>query len=180
MKKLHLVLALAILLAASAVGAMPAPGYAQGYAGYNYPPPPPSPYATPWVGPNTPWTYYNGDWFLNGVLHHFYGPKYGWAPYYAYAPVYIVRPVEWYGPRWKVWYERHPHYWNNFVRKYPHWRHHKQGRHYDVSFYNKYHRGQGGGWQKGIHGKNHFDKRRPDFDRRGSLHDRGPRHDGRR
>ncbi len=32
--------------------------------------------------------YYNGDWFLNGILYYFFGPRYGWAPYYAYAPTY--------------------------------------------------------------------------------------------
>ena len=42
--------------------------------------PPAYPLAKPWVGPNTPWVYYNGDWFLNGVLQYFFGPKYGWAP----------------------------------------------------------------------------------------------------
>jgi hypothetical protein len=71
MKQLIFVLAIAILLAGSAVGIMSGPSQAQGYGGYNYPPPPQNPYATPWVGANTPWTYYNGDWFLNGILYYF-------------------------------------------------------------------------------------------------------------
>jgi hypothetical protein len=106
MRKLSFILVLAILLAGGAVTAMSAPSYAQGY---NYPPPPPDPYATPWVGPNTPWVYYNGDWFLNGILQYFFGNRYGWAPYYAYAPTYIVRPNQWYAPRWNVWYKQNPH-----------------------------------------------------------------------
>ena len=60
------------------MGAMSAPSYAQGYGGYNYPPPPQNPYATPWVGTNTPWTFYQGDWFLNGYCI-FFGNQYGWA-----------------------------------------------------------------------------------------------------
>ena len=80
MKKLIFVLAIAILLAGSVVGIMSAPSYAQGYGGYNYPPPPQDPYATPWVGPNTPWTYYNGDWFLNGILYYFFGNNFGMGP----------------------------------------------------------------------------------------------------
>ena len=63
-----------------------------------YQAPPPNAYEQPWVGPNTPWTYYNGDWFLNGILYYFFGPQYGWAPYYAYGPSYIVRPNNWYAP----------------------------------------------------------------------------------
>jgi hypothetical protein len=42
-----------ILLVGGAIGAMSAPSYAQDYEGYNYPPPPQDPYATPWVGSNT-------------------------------------------------------------------------------------------------------------------------------
>ena len=45
MKKTGLIFILAILLAAGAMGAMSAPSYAQGYAGYNYPPPPQNIYA---------------------------------------------------------------------------------------------------------------------------------------
>ena len=75
MKRLSLILALAIFLAG---GAMSAPAQAQ--YGYHYPPPPQNIYATPWVGPNTPWVFYQGDWFLNGVLHNFFGTQYGWAP----------------------------------------------------------------------------------------------------
>ena len=92
MKKLSLVLVIAMLLAGLAAGAISTPADAQGYPAYSYPAPPRSPYANPWVGPNTPWVHYNGDWFLNGMLYYFFGPRYGWAPYYAYAPTYIVRP----------------------------------------------------------------------------------------
>jgi hypothetical protein len=149
MKKVSFILVLAILLAGGAVGTLSTSSYAQVYA---YPPPPQNLYANPWVGPNTPWVYYNGDWFLNGVLYYFFGNRYGWAPYYAYAPTYIVRPQVWYAPRWNAWYRGHPTYWKNFYRKYPYWRGHQYGYRYDRNFYEKYHRGQGGGWQKGFHG----------------------------
>ena len=152
MKRVIFVLAIAILLAGSAVGIMSGPSQAQGYGGYNYPPPPPNPYASPWVGPSTPWVYYNGDWFLNGILYYFFGNNYGWAPYYAYAPTYIVRPNDWYTPRWNTWYQQNPHYWQTFTQRYPYWRGHQYTRHYDQNFYEQHHRGQGGGWNQGFHG----------------------------
>ncbi len=152
MKKLSMILVLALVLASGAVTVMSAPAAAQVYGGYTYPAPPPNPYATPWVGPNTPWTYYNGDWFLNGILYYFFGQKYGWAPYYAYAPTYIVRPNYWYGPMWHAWYQGNPHYWENFRRAYPYWRDHQYGHRYDRDFYERHHHGQGGGWQRGWHG----------------------------
>jgi len=151
MKRLSVIFALAILLAGGAIGVMSAPSYAQMY-GYNYPPPPQNPYATPWVGSNTPWVFYQGDWFLNGILHQFFGNQYGWAPYYAYPPTYIVRPNNWYAPRWNAWYQHNPHYWQNFNQKYPYWRGHRVGQRYDQNFYNTHHRGQGEGWNQGFHG----------------------------
>ncbi len=72
MKNLTFILVIAIILTGGAVAAMSAPAHAQ--YGYNYPPPPADPYAQPWVGPNTPWVNYNGDWFLNGLLYYFFGP----------------------------------------------------------------------------------------------------------
>ena len=152
MKRLSLIFALVVLLAGCAVGPTATPSYGQGYGGYNYPPPPQNPYANPWVGNNTPWTYYQGDWFLNGILQQFFGNQYGWAPYYAYPPTYIVRPQVWYAPQWNAWYQRNPHYWQTFEQKYPYWRGHRVGQRYDENFYNKYHRGQGEGWNKGFHG----------------------------
>ena len=149
MKKIIFVLALAMVLAGGAVGITPASSQAQFY---QYPPPPMNIYATPWVGANTPWVFYNGDWFLNGILYYFFGPQYGWAPYYSYAPTYIVRPPNWYGQRWNVWYRGHPVYWNNFTRTYPYWARHRAGHHYDRRFYERHHRGQGRGWHKGYHG----------------------------
>ena len=148
MKNLSFVLVIAILLAGGAIGAMSAFSQAQVYA-----PPPPRPVLTPWVGTNTPWVFYKGDWFLNGILYFFFGPKIGFAPYYAYSPVYIVRPNNWYEPRWNTWYQGHPEYWKNFERQYPYWRGHQPGKHYDQNFYNRYHSGQGGGWQKGFNGR---------------------------
>lgn len=147
MKKLFLILVMAALVGGGAVAGMSGPSQAQGYS---YPPPPQNIYACPWVGGNTPWVHYQGDWFLNGVLYYFFGPQNGWAPYYAYAPVYIVRTPEWYAPRWSAWYRGHPHYWNNFHRDYPHWRNHRHGHRYDQRFYEKHHRGQGAGWHKGF------------------------------
>ena len=109
MKKLTLILALAILLAGGAVAAMSAPAQAQySQYGYNYPPPAADRYAQPWVGSNTPWVYYNGDWFVQGLLYYFFGPQYGWAPYYSYPPTYIERPYNWYEPKWQTWYQRNP------------------------------------------------------------------------
>src|SRR5271157_1130527 len=121
MKKIAFFLALAILLAGGAVTAMSAPSYAQAY---QYPPPPSDPYASPWVGGNTPWVYYNGDWFLNGILYYFFGPQYGWAPYYSYPPTYIERPGTWYAPRWLAWYQGNPQYYQQFQQAYPYWRGH--------------------------------------------------------
>ncbi len=152
MKSLSLLLVIAILLAGCAGGPMSTPYYGQGYGGYNYPPAPQNPYASPWVGPNTPWTFYQGDWFLNGMLYNFFGNQYGWAPYYAYPPVYIVRPNTWYEPRWQTWYQQNPHYWQSFEQKYPYWHGHHAGQRYDQNFYNAHHRGQGEGWHQGFHG----------------------------
>jgi hypothetical protein len=162
MKKLSFILVLAILLGGGALAAMSTPSYAQVY---QYPPPPPSPYASPWVGPNTPWVYFNNDWFLNGILYYFFGPQYGWAPYYAYPPTYIVRPKTWYAPRWLAWYRGNPHYWENFRREYPYWARHRVGERYGREFYEQHHQGQGGGWQKGFQGRTierpHPEGRRP-------------------
>jgi len=149
MKKIAFILMTAILLAGGALVVMSAPSYAQDY---EYPPPPQDPYASPWVGPDTPWVYYNGDWFLNGILYYFFGPDYGCAPYYAYSPSYIVRLETWYAPRWLAWYQGQPQYWESFQRQYPYWRGHRQGQRYSQKFYEQHHRGQGGGWHKGFKG----------------------------
>jgi hypothetical protein len=156
MKKVSIIvtLGLALVLAGGMIGAIPTPSPAQVYAPPP-PPPPPRPSMAPWVGANTPWVFYNGDWFLNGILYYFFGPRYGWAPYYAYPTVYIVRPVNWYAPRWTGWYKTHPVYWENFHRRYPYWRGHQVGHRYDEAFYNRYHRGMGGGWHRGYHGDPH-------------------------
>ena len=143
MKKVGISLILALVLAGGLTGTVPS--QAEGSA----PPPRPVAVATPWVGANTPWVFYQGDWFLNGVLYNYFGNRYGWAPYYAYAPTYIVRPTQWYAPRWNSWYKSHPVYWTNFQRQYPYWHGHKPGHVYDQNFYHKYHQGQGPGWQKG-------------------------------
>ncbi|MCX5893075.1 MAG: hypothetical protein NTW80_08920 [Deltaproteobacteria bacterium] len=148
MKKLISILMLAILLTGGALAALPAASQAQ-----VYPAPPAQPYANPWVGPSTPWVYYNGDWFLNGVLQYFFGPRYGWAPYYTYPRTYVVRPNNWYAPRWNAWYRSNPVYWNNFHHNYPYWRSHQSGHRYDQRFYEQHHRGQGGGWQRGERGE---------------------------
>ena len=148
MQKLLALFMLTVLLAGAALGALPAPASAQ------VPPPVVRPVVvTPWVGANTPWVFYNGDWFLNGILYYFFGPKYGWGPYYAYPPAYIARPTYWYKPHWHEWYKAHPVYGENFHRLYPHWRDHQVGRVYGEDFYNRHHPGQGGGWQRGWHGQ---------------------------
>lgn len=160
MNKLISIFMLAILLAGGALSALPAPAAAQ-----VYPPPPVQPVATPWVGPNTPWVYYNGDWFQNGVLYYNFGPSYGWAPYYAYPRTSVVRPGRWYGPKWHNWYRTNPVYWDNFNRSYPHWRSHRTGFRYDEGFYNRHHHGQGRGWHRGWRDDRHDG-------------DRGDRHGG--
>jgi hypothetical protein len=152
MKRLSLVFLLVIVMAGGAIGAGSTPAYAQGYGGFIFPPPPLNPLSTPWVGPNTPWVYYQGDWFLNGILYQFFGDRYGWAPYYAYPPTYIVRPHKWYEPKWNVWYKHNPHYWQSFKKQYPYWGGHRVGQRYDQKFYNKYHHGQGIGWHQGFQG----------------------------
>jgi len=158
MKRLSLIFALAILVAGCMGAPMYTPSYGQGYGGTqgyggnNYPAAPQNIYANPWVGQNTPWTYYQGDWFLNGILHNFFGNQYGWAPYYAYPTTYIVRPTTWYEPRWQTWYQQRPQYWQNFEQKYPYYRGHHAGQTYDQNFYNTHHRGQGEGWNQGFHG----------------------------
>lgn len=143
MKKLCMIFALSIVLTGVAVGIMSSFCQAQVYA--------PAPLVSvtvgsPWAGPNTPWVFYNGDWFSQGVLHYYFGPKYGWAPYYAYPRACVVRPAQWYGPKWHAWYAAHPACWQHFHQHYPYWRSHQVGHHYDEAFYNRYHRGQGHGW----------------------------------
>jgi hypothetical protein len=147
------VLLVSALAAAGCAAPYQGAPYSPGYGGAYYAPPPQNIYATPWVGPNTPWVYYRGDWFLNGMLYNYYGNRYGWAPYYAYPSTYVVRPHNWYEPRWNTWYQQHPHYWQTFSQKYPYWRGHQPGQHYDQNFYNRYHRSQGEGWQRGFHGR---------------------------
>lgn len=149
MKKIALVLVTAFFLATGIVTVISSPSYAQSY---DYPPPPADIYAQPWVGPDTPWVYYDGDWFLNGVLYYYFGPEYGWAPYYSYAPNYIVRPYSWYAPRWSSWYSANPLFYRSFLSRYPYWRGHREGQRYNRSFYEQHNHGQGGGWQRGFHG----------------------------
>gem|GEM_PF-615811 len=122
------------------------------YYGEAYETPPQYSYGGPWVGTNTPWVFYQGDWFYNGMLYYFFGPQYGWAPYYAYPPTYIVRTTYYYSPKWTAWYHQHPQYVQTFTRRYPYWHNHHAGQRYDQNFYNRYHQGQGGGWQKGFQG----------------------------
>lgn len=144
MKKVIMMLVLALVLGGGSIGLLSTASQAQVYV-------PVQTAAVPWVGSNTPWVYYNGDWFKSGVLYYFFGNKIGWAPYYAYAPTYIVRPQYWYAPRWHNWYKAHPVYWNNFQRRYPYWHGHRSGHYYNQAFYNRYHHGQGAGWHKGYH-----------------------------
>lgn len=149
MKKILILMMATMVAAGGVLGTVPAPCQAQVYVPAPAPVPRPV-VVTPWVGANTPWVFYQGDWFMNGVLYYFFGNKLGWAPYYAYAPTYIARPAHWYAPRWNTWYKSHPVYWTNFQRQYPYWHGHKPGRVYDQAFYNRHHPGQGGGWHKGF------------------------------
>jgi hypothetical protein len=137
MKRLSFILLAAILLAGAALGALSAPSLAQVIQErvYVYPPPPANPAATPWVGPNTPWVFYSGDWFYKGTLYYYFGPAYGWAPYFAYEPRYISRPSGWYNPRWSAWYKDHPEYVEDLLRVAPYWQKHQIGHVYDEDFY---------------------------------------------
>lgn len=148
MKKMSILLALAVLLTGGALALTTSVSQAQVYGPG---PPPAAPAMTPWVGQGTPWTYYNGDWFNNGILHYFFGPKYGWAPYYAYPRTYVARPGHWYGPKWNMWYRTHPVYYRNFEKAHPYWRGHRAGHSYDEGFYKRHHHGHGKGWQKGYY-----------------------------
>ncbi len=133
MRKASILLTLTILLFAAAILTLSSPSLAQGD-------PPPR---GPWVGPNTPWTFFHGDWFRNGELHYFYGPKHGWAPYYSRPVGPVERPNEWYGQKWENWNREHPNYQQHFEREYPYWREHRTGERYDENFYNRYHHGRG-------------------------------------
>ena len=140
MKKASILLALTILLIGGVIVTLSLPSLAQVHKG-------------PWVGEKSPWTYYKGDWFNNGKLHYFYGQKNGWAPYYSHPPGAAQRPGEWYGEKWENWNRAHPNARENFEREYPHWREHEVGHRYDEDFYNRYHHGQGGGWQQPYRGE---------------------------
>ena len=76
-------------------------------------------------------------------------------------PPILSDPNIWYAPQWNAWYQRNPHYWQTFEQKYPYWRGHRVGQRYDENFYNKYHRGQGEGWNQGFHGVRPPDAHRP-------------------
>jgi hypothetical protein len=142
MKKASILLALTILLIGGLILSASSPALAQ-----------PGPHhGGPWTGPNTPWSYYHGDWFKNGVLHYFHGNKNGWAPYYSKHPGNVERPGEWYGEKWENWNRQHPQNMEHFEHQYPYWRGHRVGEQYNENFYNRYNHGQGGGWQREYHG----------------------------
>jgi hypothetical protein len=72
----------------------------------------------PYVGPGTPWFYFNDAWYLNGIMYGYYG-GYGWWPYGYYGPSYLARPNHWYGnPHWNNYYRNNPHHGQNFQNKY--------------------------------------------------------------
>ena len=146
MKKLIILLILAISLGAGMIGAMPGISQAQVV-------PPAAPYATgaPWIGVNTPWVYYNGDWFLNGILYSFW-------PSIWMGPVLRLSRNLYRQTRPLVWSEmgqvvsRPSGLPGKFPARLPNWREHQVGRHYGEEFYNRYHPGQGGGWHHGVPG----------------------------
>ncbi len=150
MKKVSLILGVAVLVAGVALVAISAPASAQVVVKekhYVYPPPPANPAASPWVGPGTPWVYYKGDWFYKGTLYYDFGPGRGWAPYYAYDTEVVVRPPDWYEPKYEVWYEEHPDVVTTFTRTYPYWSEHRVGVVYDEQFYIKHNTGENR-WRK--------------------------------
>jgi hypothetical protein len=123
------------LLALCLMGGMVSIAAAQGPGEFVAPGPGPGPGPTPevqvvavgapWVGPNTPWVFWNNNWYYNGILYAFFGPL-GWWPNGYYGNNLIVRTDEWYGPRWVTWYRENPYYWDEFHRHYGnghHWHH---------------------------------------------------------
>jgi hypothetical protein len=109
----------------------------------------------PWVGPDTPWVFWNNNWYYNGILYAFYGPL-GWWPYGYYANNLIVRNYAWYGPRWNRWYRARPVYWRNFHRHYGNGRHwHSSYRGHDAWRHHRRHGGHGRNLTRGGHGRPH-------------------------
>ena len=128
---------------------MSAPSYAQAY---HYPPPPSDPYATPWVGSNTPWVYYNGDWFLNGILYYFFGPQIRLGPVLLLCSHLYRETQHLVCSEVADVVQGHPDYCQHFQQAYPYWREHRQGRRYDEKFFEQHQHGQVGEWQKGFRG----------------------------
>ena len=145
MKKLSLMLALAILLAGGAIGATSTSSGAQ-----VYPPPPQNLYATPWVGANTPWVFYNGDWFLNGSSALLFWPS-TWmgsllrlcSYLYRQTQSLVCASVECVVPGTPALLEE-------FSSPISLLAEHRYGHRYNENFYHQHHRGQGAGWQKGL------------------------------
>jgi hypothetical protein len=138
MKKASILLALAILLIGGIILTVSSPALAQMTSGSQQ---------GPYTGDNSPWTYYKGDWFKNGVLHYYYGNN-RWAPYYSKGPGSVQRPNEWYGEKWQTYNQQHPQNLTNFESQYPYWSSHQVGQKYDEKFYHQHHPEQGGGWQR--------------------------------
>ena len=149
MKKISFILMTAILLAGGAVAVMSTHSYAQVY---EYPPPPSDPSASPWVRSDTPWVYYDGDWFMNGILYYYYGPDYGGPPITLILSAILSDPEPgmlrdgWRGIRGSLLT------WRVFNGSILVGRGHRQGQRYSQKFYEQHHGGQGGGWQQGLQG----------------------------
>ncbi len=162
MKKLSFIMVAAVMLAVVLQGTISAPALAQSVSveakSYTYPAPPQKPAEHPWVGPNTPWTYYNNDWFYKGTLYYDYGER-GWAPYYSYETTTVTRPSDYYDTKWSVWYQKNPTYTETLIREHPYWKEHHVGTVYNENFYITHDKREGENrWRRAWHELKHEDR----------------------
>ena len=73
----------------------------------------------PWLGPASPWFWYNNAWWYNGVLYGFYGGAYGWRPYGSITNVVVEQPAYFYNnPKWGSWAQRNPQHGQRWQQQY--------------------------------------------------------------
>jgi hypothetical protein len=73
----------------------------------------------PWLGPGSPWYWWNNAWWYNGVQYGFYGAAYGWRPYGSITNVVVEQPAHYYNnPQWDRWNHSHPDHVQHFHQQY--------------------------------------------------------------
>lgn len=73
----------------------------------------------PYLGPMSPWFWFNHNWYYNGVMYGYYGPGYEWAPYGSVTNVVVQQPAHYYNnPQWDSWANRHPEYGQHWQHEY--------------------------------------------------------------